>query len=159
ELGYEFRARAFGESKLDSLVVWEYAMLIGDKLVGQFVPVRFLSFALVGALGLLIHLTVLGVSLRAVGFSFEASQAAATLVAMLCNFSLNNVLPYRDLRLRGWAFLRGLVSFCLVCAAGAVANVGVATILFDRIGFPWWIAGIAGAVVSAVWNYAVSGVF
>ena len=159
ELAYEFRSRSYGSSKLDSLVVWEYVMLVGDKLVGHIIPVRFLSFALVGGIGLIVHLAVLGGSLRLLGFSFEMSQAAATLIAMICNFSLNNVLTYRDLRLRGWGFLRGLISFFLVCAAGAVANVGVATVLFDKLAPPWWAAGAAGAVVGAVWNYAVSGVF
>jgi len=159
ELAYEFRSRSYGSSKLDSLVVWEYVMLVGDKLVGHIIPVRFLSFALVGGIGLIVHLAILGGSLRLLGFSFEMSQAAATLIAMICNFSLNNVLTYRDLRLRGWDFLRGLISFFLVCAAGAVANVGVATVLFDQLAPPWWAAGAAGAVVGAVWNYAVSGVF
>ena len=159
ELAYEFRSRSYGSIKLDSLVVWEYVMLVGDKLVGHIIPVRFLSFALVGGIGLIVHLAILGGSLRLLGFSFEMSQAAATLIAMICNFSLNNVLTYRDLRLRGWDFLRGLISFFLVCAAGAVANVGVATVLFDQLAPPWWAAGAAGAVVGAVWNYAVSGVF
>src|SRR4029077_14887253 len=159
ELAYEFRARSYGDSKLDTLAVWEYVMLVGDKLVGHIIPVRFLSFALVGALGLVIHLSVLGVSLRLVDFTFEISQAAATLTAIVCNFTLNNVLTYRDLRLRGWGFVRGLLSFFLVCAAGAVANVGVGTVLFDQLPLPWWLAGLAGAVVGAVWNYAVSGVF
>jgi dolichol-phosphate mannosyltransferase len=159
ELAYEFRSRAYGDSKLDTLVVWEYVMLVGDKLVGHIIPVRFLSFALVGGVGLIVHLAVLAVSLQLLDFSFEASQATATLIAMVCNFTLNNVLTYRDLRLRGWGFLRGLVSFFLVCAAGAVANVGVGTVLFDTLAFPWWAAGVGGAVVGAVWNYAVSGVF
>jgi dolichol-phosphate mannosyltransferase len=72
---------------------------------------------------------------------------------------LNNLLTYRDLRLRGWAFVRGFLSFFLVCAAGAIANVGAGKLLYDE-GFAWWIAGgIVGPLVSAVWNYAVSGVF
>ncbi|MGH6799441.1 MAG: glycosyltransferase, partial [Roseiarcus sp.] len=158
ELPYEFRSRERGESKLDSLAVWEYVMLIGDKLFGHIIPVRFLSFSLVGGLGLLVHLAVLGIALNGAGVNFEASQAIATGVAMICNFTLNNVLTYRDLRLRGAAFLLGFLSFFAVCALGAVANVGVATLLFDN-GLSWWVAGIAGAVVSAVWNYAVSGVF
>ena len=158
ELPYEFRSREHGESKLDSLAVWEYVMLIGDKLFGHIIPVRFLSFSLVGGFGLLVHLAVLGIALNGMGVNFEASQAIATAVAMICNFTLNNVLTYRDLRLRGMAFLLGFLSFFVVCALGAIANVGVATLLYDK-GLSWWVAGIAGAVVSAVWNYAVSGVF
>jgi dolichol-phosphate mannosyltransferase len=45
ELPYVFGERMHGESKLDSLVVWEYLMLLLDKLIGRWVPVRFVLFA------------------------------------------------------------------------------------------------------------------
>ncbi len=158
ELPYEFRKRAHGESKLDSLAVWEYVMLIGDKMVGRFIPVRFLSFALVGGVGVVVQLGVLELARWTLGLQFGPAQAVAIVVAMVCNFVLNNVLTYRDLRLKGWGFLRGLVSFCLVCSVGAVANWGAATLLFEQLQVPWWLASSAGALVGAVWNYAMSGV-
>jgi dolichol-phosphate mannosyltransferase len=68
------------------------------------------------------------------------------------------LLTYRDRRLTGWAFVRGLISFCLISAVGAVANVGVAAFLFAEQHSLWWVAGIAGAAMSLVWNYAVSSV-
>jgi dolichol-phosphate mannosyltransferase len=158
ELAYEFRPRLYGDSKLDTLVVWEYVMLVGDKLVGHVIPVRFLSFALVGGSGMVVNFAVLWLLNRFLGLEFGLSLAASTIVAMISNYVLNNLLTYRDLRLRGWAFLRGFLSFFLVCAAGAVANVGAGKLLYDE-GFAWWIAGgIVGPLVSAVWNYAVSGV-
>ena len=43
-----FGQRLHGESKLDSLVAWEYLMLLIDKLVGRYVPARFVSFAVIG---------------------------------------------------------------------------------------------------------------
>jgi dolichol-phosphate mannosyltransferase len=45
-----------------------------------------------------------------------------------------------------------------VCSIGAVANVGIASYVFnsDR---SWWLAGLTGAVVGAVWNYTISSVF
>ena len=45
ELPYSFRERRHGESKLDAMVAWEYGMLLTDKLVGRFIPVRFALFA------------------------------------------------------------------------------------------------------------------
>jgi len=158
ELPYEFRSRQHGESKLDSLVVWEYAMLIGDKLVGRVIPVRFLSFALVGGIGVIVQLLVLELARKGFAVEFKLAQAIAIIVAMVGNYFLNNVLTYRDLRLRGWRFLVGLVSFCLVCSAGAVANWGAATLLFEELSFPSWLASAAGASVGAVWNYAMSGI-
>jgi dolichol-phosphate mannosyltransferase len=159
ELPYEFGPRVYGDSKLDTLVVWEYVMLVGDKLVGHVIPVRFLSFTLVGGSGMVVNFAALWLMNRLLGAEFALSLGVSTMLAMVSNFVLNNLLTYRDLRLRGWAFLRGFFSFFLVCAAGAVANVGAGKLLYDE-GFAWWVAGgIVGPLVSAVWNYAVSGVF
>ena len=63
ELPYAFRPRQYGESKLDTLVAWEFLMLIADKLVGRVVPVRFVLFALIGGLGVLVNLAALRLSL------------------------------------------------------------------------------------------------
>ena len=158
ELPYQFRRRRHGTSKLDTLVAWEFGMLIADKIVGHLVPVRFALFAFIGAIGVAVHLAVLRFALTMPAFDFTKSQAIATLVAMTSNFFLNNLFTYRDQRLGGLKLLRGLVSFYLICAVGAIGNVGIAAYVFAA-DQQWWIAGIAGAIVGAVWNYAVSSVF
>jgi dolichol-phosphate mannosyltransferase len=126
EIPYTFRLRQHGESKLDSLVLWEYFQLLLDKAVGRYIPVRFLSFALVGGFGVVIHFAVLTAMFEGIGTSFGRAQALATVVAISTNFFLNNVLTYRDQRLRGRQLFYGWLSFNLVCATGAAANVGVA---------------------------------
>jgi dolichol-phosphate mannosyltransferase len=157
-LPYEFRQRRHGESKLDSMVVWEFGMLIADKLVGHIVPVRFALFAFIGCIGLVVHLIVLWTTLTYFQTSFALAQTAAVVVATTGNFLLNNFFTYRDQRLKGMRILRGLVSFYLICSVGAVANIDVAAYVFQARP-TWWLAGIAGALVGAVWNYAVSSVF
>lgn len=158
ELAFEFRQRQHGESKLDTLVAFEYLHLLLDKLIGHIVPVRFVLFGAIGGLGLVAHLAVLVFSLKLLRLDFPLSQALATITAMTSNFFLNNVFTYRDQRLRGWKLLSGLLSFYAVCSIGAVANVGIASYVFnsDR---SWWLAGLTGAAVGAVWNYAISSVF
>ncbi|MCI0545923.1 MAG: glycosyltransferase family 2 protein [Candidatus Rokubacteria bacterium] len=158
ELPYAFRSRLHGESKLDSLVGWEYILLILDKLVRGVAPVRFAMFVLVGGSGVLVHVAMLWLGLRALDLGFPVAQTVATLAAMSSNFALNNLLTYRDRRLTGLPFVRGLLSFYVICSAGLVANVGVAAVLFER-AYQWWVAGAMGALMSAVWNYAVSSVF
>jgi len=158
ELPYEFRERRFGESKLDAMVAWEYLMLIMDKLFGRFIPVRFVLFSLIGGLGLVVHMAVLAAGHLGARLDFTLAQTMATLVAMVANFALNNLLTYRDRRLAGWRWMRGLASFVLVCSIGAVANVGVASYLFQSRPI-WWLAGVAGVLVGAVWNYALSATF
>jgi dolichol-phosphate mannosyltransferase len=79
----------------------------------------------------------------------------ATFAAMTFNFNLNNVLTYRDRRLHGLGLILGHFSFYLVCTIGAIVNFQIAETLF-RHRVPWLLAGLMGAVVSAVWNYGVS---
>jgi dolichol-phosphate mannosyltransferase len=155
EIPFHFRKRHAGESKFDALIGWEYVMLLADKVIGHIIPIRFVLFALVGALGLVVHLAVLWLCLNPMHLPFVLSQAMATGVAIIGNFTLNNWLTYHDRRLTGWKFVRGLLSFALICSFGAVANVGIATLLFTQHSF-WWVAGIAGAAMSLVWNYAVT---
>ena len=158
ELPYNFRERQHGESKLDTLVAWEYMMLIADKLIGHIVPVRFALFAFVGGIGLFIHMSVLWLGLSVAGAAFNLAQTSATILAMTANFFINNLFTYRDRRLRGLAVLRGLFTFYAICTLGAVANVGIAGYVFSR-NEVWWLAGLAGVVVGSVWNYAISSVF
>ena len=158
EVPYRFRQRQHGRSKLDAPVLLEYVTLIADKLLGRYVPVRFVLFVLVGLFGLVVHLTVLGLCFRAVEIQFYYAQAIATLVAMTVNFNINNIFTYRDRRMRGFSLLRGHLSFYLICSVGAVANFQIAEMLFN-LRVPWALAGLSGAAVSAVWNYAVNSIF
>jgi dolichol-phosphate mannosyltransferase len=158
ELPYRFRQRQHGESKLDTMIAWEFGMLLADKLIGHIVPVRFALFAMIGAFGLLVHLATLWISLNLISLGFAAGQSVATIVAMTSNFFFNNQFTYRDQRLSGPALLRGVLIFYLICGVGAVANVGVASYAFTS-SHTWWLAGVAGAIVGSVWNFAMSSVF
>ena len=158
EIPYEMRSRARGESKLDTVVALEYLMLLVDKLIGWVVPVRFVLFCLVGLGGVAVHLIVLGILFRMLEFEFVISQAAAAIIAMTQNYLINNVFTYRDKRQHGRALLSGLARFYLICGAGAVVSVVLADFLFD-LAVPWWLAGLLGAAVGAVWNFAVTSVF
>jgi dolichol-phosphate mannosyltransferase len=158
EVPFQFRTRFAGESKLDSVAMWDYGMLLLDKLVGHIVPVRFVMFSIVGFFGLGVHLLVLGTLVNAALVSFEAAQTAAAITAMTANFLLNNYLTYRDKRLKGLRMIQGLLIFYAVCGLGAVANVGVAGYVFEH-NYSWWLSGIAGVLIGAVWNYVVSSLF
>src|SRR4029077_15349958 len=155
-----FRQRTAGESKLSTRVMVDFVALLIDKATRGRIPIRFIFFSLSGASGVVVHLTVLRlaiVALPAIGFA--GAQALATLVAMTSNFFLNNLITYHDRKLKGAAAVfRGLLAFWALCAFGAIANVGVATWIFG-VAPIWWLAGLGGTVISAVWNYSVSSLF
>ena len=154
EVGYSFRERHGGESKLDAKVALDFFGLILNKITGGMLPVSFVGFALVGVSGLIVHLAVLYAAMQA-GAAFVAAQTGATLISIVSNFALNNSLTYRASRLRGWRWARGLLLFSAICSLSAVANIGVAAWVFEREQ-TWIVAGLAGVLMGAVWNYAVS---
>jgi dolichol-phosphate mannosyltransferase len=154
EIPYKFRPRAAGTSKLDALVMLQFAGLLIDKALRGTVPLRFISFALVGAFGVLINLAILQIA-QAAGLSFSTAQTIGTFAAMIANFQLNNQLTYRTQRLKGVYVWRGLAVFMLVCGLGAIANIGIANALYAQKA-SGVLAGAAGAAVGVVWNYAVS---
>jgi len=154
EVGYTFGTRQSGESKLDEMVALEYVELLLDKTIGRFIPVKLVQFGAIGVLGVGVHLALLYATLIG-GAAFAASQATAVVGAMTFNFALNNRFTYRDRQLKGFAWFKGLLSFYLVCALGAVANVGIGSLVYEQY-HGWWIAGIAGAIVGSVWNYVAS---
>jgi dolichol-phosphate mannosyltransferase len=158
EVPFSFGSRQHGESKLDSMVALDFLGLVLAKLTHDVVSLRFLLFAMVGSIGLVVHLTALFIALEAFNAPFPEAQALGAVVAMTSNFILNNFLTYRDQRLKGFAILRGLLLFYLVCSVGLFANVGVAFSVYDQEPI-WWLAGAAGALMGVVWNYAMSGLF
>lgn len=157
EIPYQFRDRTSGESKADAMIAAEYLSLLADKSIGRFIPIRLLSFLAVGGLGVGVHLMILG-SLLSIGTTFLNAQILAVCSAIAFNFTLNNIFTYRDRRLKGLAALKGLLSFYAVCSVGALANIGIGTWVHD-LESRWWLAGLAGVVVGAAWNFAASSVF
>jgi dolichol-phosphate mannosyltransferase len=157
EQPYVFGPRFAGESKFNAQIGLEFLGLLVGKTTGGIIDPRFAFFAMVGGIGLVVHLLVLAASLS-IPLSFHAAQIVATLVAMTSNFLLNNEITYRDRRLKGLAALRGFFLFCLFASVGAFANIDLAEWLYGGVSV-WWAAGAAGAVMSALWNYAMSTLF
>jgi dolichol-phosphate mannosyltransferase len=154
EVPYTFRGRRDGESKISPMVLAEFLFLLVEKASGGLIPPRFILFCLVGGTGLLIHLATLN-ALGLLGFPFLTSQAAAIAVSMLSNFVINNQFTYSDRRLTGWSAVTGALLFCVVCSFGALANIGVAELAIKETP-NWSLAGIAGAIMGAVFNFGAA---
>jgi dolichol-phosphate mannosyltransferase len=158
ELPFVFAERQHGESKLDTRVALDFVALIIAKLTNDAVSFRFLLFCLVGLTGIAIHMATLQFALNVMALGFGAAQTVATVAAITWNFVLNNMFTYRDQRLAGLQFLTGLIRFQVICAVGAISNVGIASVIYERDP-NWWVAGLGGALMGAVWNYVVSAAF
>jgi len=158
EIPYEFRERTHGESKFDAQVGLEFLGLVLGKLTYGVIDPRFIKFALVGTTGLAVHLVALRIAFETFSLNFALSQSIATFAAMVTNFLLNNRLTYSDRRLSGAGLVWGFCGFCVIGAIGAITNVGLASWLYSRDPV-WWLAGAAGAIMGALWNYSMSSQF
>jgi dolichol-phosphate mannosyltransferase len=158
EFPYIFRARNRGKSKFDLKAALDFLALLVAKLTRGRISYRFFLFCLVGATGLFVHMSLLEFALRTGAAQFISAQLVGTIGAITWNYYLNNTITYYDRRLFGWRFLVGLFEFYLICAVGALSNVGVASFLYGTSP-NWWLAGLLGALMGVVWNYVVSAAF
>jgi dolichol-phosphate mannosyltransferase len=157
ELPYAFLPRLHGASKFDSRNAMEFFALVMSRLTGRNVPPQFFSFLFVGGTGVGVQLGALGGALS-LGVGFLLAEVIATLAAMTSNFFLNNALTYHDRRLTGPQIPRALLRFYAVCSVGALSNVGVSSWIYAQ--YPvWWVAGLTGSVIAAVWNFVGSSKF
>jgi dolichol-phosphate mannosyltransferase len=154
EVPYVFRKRRAGESKLTSLVAIDFLGLVVHHATAGVLPIRFVLFAMVGAFGLIVHIAALSIAIAWLK-AFDVGQLIATILAMASNFFLNNQITYRSYRYSGPNLLFGFIYFALGCSVGAIANIDTASWLYNAHE-TWWVAGLAGALLSIVWNYAVS---
>lgn len=155
EVGYTFRDRQHGESKLDAAVTAEFLALLVARLTGGVLPIRMILFLMVGASGVFVQLFAMRLALSLGTDSFTIAQSIGVVVAMTTNFFLNNTLTYHDRSLRGAQMIWGLLSFYAVCAIGALANVGVAGAVYALLSQAE-IASLLGAIVGALWNFVAT---
>lgn len=150
----QFGRRHAGQSKLDAAVVIEFIDQIAHRLSRGAVPEKFLSFAAVGGSGVLVHFAAL-YGLVEAGLAFWLAQTLATLAAMVSNYILNNEITFRRMRRTGTHWFSGLLLFVAFCSVGALANVGIASALFER-DYSWWLSGLAGVIVGTVFNFSLA---
>ncbi|MGT2515044.1 GtrA family protein [Sphingomonas panni] len=127
-------------------------------MFGRVVPVRFVMFSAIGAAGAIVHLAALALWLE-LGVNFIAATIVATVAAMTFNFFLNNLLTYRDRRLRG----HGRWSMAGCRSAPSVRSARSPMSAWRRSSTTcagaWALPALAGIAVGAVWNFALSSRF
>lgn len=157
EIGYKFKNRVVGESKMSLLTALELIGLVLSQIFGGKVSIRFILFCMVGVSGIFVQMAITGLLfLFANGFS--TSQTVGILAAMTSNYFLNNYITFQEHRLKSIDLLRGLLSFYIICSLGAFANIAVSTYLFS-LSSNWLVSSFVGAVFGAVWNFTLSSNF
>ena len=125
-----------------------------DDMAYEFIKVSITAYSVTAIFGglLVFFLTVFYPHL----FQYLASVFKESMIYYALLFFAESAALY--VYYYGWHWLRGWLSFCLACSVGAIANVGIASYIFD-LDAQWVLAALAGIIVGAVWNYAVTMVY
>ncbi len=166
EIPFTFQDRLHGESKLSPRVQLEFLEYLYDVSVGRFIPLTFLKYCIVGALGVLVHVSLylfFSYLLQSNGYvlnvrEFSIAVLGAIEGAIFFNFLLNNYWTFARQKLHGVAAVRGFFIFNFACGFGALANYAVSTFLFVR-GTPELLAVVLGAFTGVIWNYTMNRMF
>ena len=156
EVEITFGDRMHGTSKLEAAVLFDFVDQILLMFSRNIIPKGLFLFAIIGASGIIVNLSVLWMTLFLFNASFFSAQVLGTLISMLSNFHLNNSITFRRNRKRGKSYFSSLLKFSLGCSVGIVANVGVANHLFSDSHRSWWLASLAGVIVGTFFNYAIA---
>ena len=157
EVGYSFKNRVLGESKMSLLTALELISLVFSQIFGGKVSIRFILFCMVGVSGIFVQLATTGLLMLFTN-GFSTSQTVGIVVAMTSNYFLNNYITFQERRLKSLDLLRGLFSFYLICSLGAFANISVSTYLYS-LSSNWLVSSLVGAIFGAVWNFTLSSKF
>ncbi|HRP69828.1 MAG TPA: GtrA family protein, partial [Turneriella sp.] len=157
EVGYSFRPRQFGESKLSVSVAFTYLVALYDLKFGRLIPVRFIKYALVGASGVVVNQLVLFLSRSGFKLSDAIALGVALEISIFWNFIVNNYFTFKDKSIAGvknllWGFLK----FNFVCLGGAFINYSITMSLVASFMRNIYLANLVGIGVSTIWNYFIN---
>ena len=156
EIELIFQPRKYGKSKLDIAIVWDFLVSLVHTFFQRVIPRKAISFAFVGATGVVVQFSVVYFLTWFIDIGFEKALPFAVTLAASSNYLINNSLTFRTNRLRNRGLIIGLFKFLLVSSLPIVANIGLATSFFNYISPNIIFSQLAGIIVVYIWNYAAS---
>jgi dolichol-phosphate mannosyltransferase len=160
EIGYTFRKRLYGKTKLTATVSLEYLLTLIDLRFGWFIPNRFVKFALVGFIGSLINFLGFAV-IDSLEFSLSISIFIGVQLGILWSYSANNFFTFSPFRYSGLSFFKGLVIYEFLSIFGLLIQFSVVNSflsLWPSLGYSFvtlYFVYFVGVLFAAVCNYYI----
>ena len=140
EIGYTFRLRKHGETKLSGSVMRNYLLALYDMRFGRFVSARFAMYSVVGSTGVLVNLlgerlgSAAGLPVVYTGLTnvldpLFLSVPFGIQLSIISNYVLNNYITFYEHRHRGWRALWGFTLFEAISSIGVLVQWGVFQLL------------------------------
>jgi dolichol-phosphate mannosyltransferase len=161
EVGYVFRERSEGESKVTSAIYVDYLRHLVRLRLGTLPFGRLVRFAVVGLSGLAVDMGLLYVlsDPGQLGWGLTRSKVLAAEVAIANNFVWNDLWTFRDLA-RGQrgarAALRRFAKFNVICSMGLVFNVVLLNLMYNVLHMNRYAANAVAVGLVTLWNFWIN---
>jgi dolichol-phosphate mannosyltransferase len=157
EVGYTFRPRQHGESKLTASIALAYLIALYDLKFGRFLPLRFVKYALVGLSGIFMNALAFWLARNTLELRDSRALVLAILVSIASNYFLNNYFTFSDRRLAGFRnLLWGYLKYNFICLGGAFINYAITMNLRNEFALNIDLANLVGVGVATFWNYFIN---
>ncbi len=158
EVGYVFRERSEGESKVSWRIYLDYLRHL-LRLRGSQLPLgRLLRFAVVGLSGLVVDMGLLYLlsDPSRLGWGLTRSKLLAAEVAIVNNFVWNDLWTFRDLARAQPGLrqaLRRFAKFNAICSMGLAFNVLLLNAMYNGLHLDRYVANAVAVGVVTLWNF------
>jgi dolichol-phosphate mannosyltransferase len=161
EVGYVFRERVAGESKVSSALYIDYLRHLVRLRLSTLPMARFMRFALVGLSGVAVDMGLLYLlsDPSTLGWGLTRSKAVAAEAAIVNNFLWNDAWTFGDLvgAQKGLGHkLRRFLKFNIVCGIGLVMNVVLLNLMFNYLHLNRYVANAIAIAIVTAWNFWVN---
>jgi dolichol-phosphate mannosyltransferase len=156
EVGYVFRERSEGESKVTWRLYVQYLTHLLKLRWATLPTSRFFRFCVVGGSGVLVDMGLLYVlsDPHMLGLGLTRSKVLAAETAILSNFLLNDLWTFGDTATPGFMpRLRRFLGFNAICSVGLVLNIVILNVLFNLFHMNRYVANAIAIVTVTGWNY------
>src|SRR5215468_5152698 len=161
EVGYVFRERSVGASKVSAGIYLQYLHHLVRLRLGTLPLARFFRFALVGLSGVAVDMGVLYLlsDPTTLGWGLTRSKIIAAELALISNFLLNDAWTFRDMVGEQTGFrhtLHRLLKFNAICGIGILLNVILLNVQFNYLHMNRYVANAIAIGVVTVWNFLLN---
>ncbi len=158
EVGYAFRKRIHGETKLTVGIAIEYLLALIDLKLGWLIPHGFVKFGMVGVTGSLVNFFGFAAA-QGLGASIPVCVVIGVQLAILWTYFGNNIFTFASFRYRGLSYFKGLILYQIVSMYGLVIQLSVVDSILSnwpKLSFSLWslyLVYMVGVCFAAVGNY------
>ena len=179
EIGYEFRNRMHGSTKMSGKIIQNFIFSLFVLKFGKYISVRFIKHGLVGVVGVFVNLIGQWIGQEAFGWkgtgpvyeSYFLPSLAVALgygLSVINNYVLNNIWTFREKKIRGMGHIPGFLKYNLVTLGGFIIQISVWRFFlgFFQANFPFFLpelmtyfCNLIGIAAATTWNYFLNKSF